>query len=132
MHTFSSNSSVVPQVWSDEKVCMIIQPVWDCDVVRDCSCIYSTMSRLTSHIKSSSANDCLQSAYKRGHSTETAVLKLTDDAFHEMDTKESTILVALDQSAAFDCVDHAVLLSRLRSLFGVYGLALNWFQSYLQ
>jgi hypothetical protein len=40
--------------------------------------------------------------------------------------------VALDQSAAFDCVDHAVLLSRLHSMFGVSGLALNWFQSYLQ
>jgi hypothetical protein len=90
------------------------------------------LSRLTSHINSSSTNDCLQSAYKRDHSTETALLKLTDDAFHAMDTKESTILVALDQSAAFDCIDYAVLLSRLHSMFGVSGLALNWFQSYLQ
>jgi hypothetical protein len=53
------------------------------------------LSRLTSHIKLSSANDCLQSAYKRGHSTETALLKLTDDVFNAMDTKESTILVAV-------------------------------------
>ena len=74
----------------------------------------------------------VQSSYRRLHSTETALLKITDDIFAGFDNHQSTILVALDQSAAFDCVNHETLVSRLEHTFGVTESALDWIFSYLE
>ena len=82
-------------------------------------------------MSTSSSFDVVQSAYRRLHSTETALLKITDDIFAGFDDHQSTILVALDQSAAFDCVDHKTLISRLDNTYGVTGSALDWIRSYL-
>jgi hypothetical protein len=54
----------------------------------------------------------MQSAYRRRHSTATALLKITNDIYEGFDNQQSTILVALDQSAAFDCIDHATMIRR--------------------
>ena len=54
-----------------------------------------------------------QSAYRRNHSTETALLRVISDLLNSMDKQEVTLLRLLDLSAAFDCVDHDILLSRL-------------------
>ena len=73
----------------------------------------------------------LQSAYRPGHSTETALLKVKNDLLMNMDKQHVTLLVLLDLSAAFDTVDHNVLLNRLSFDFGISGIALSWFESYL-
>ena len=73
----------------------------------------------------------LQSAYRKGHSTETALLKVQNDILMNMNCKHVTLLVLLDLSAAFDTVDHDILLARLKSIVGINGTALNWFTSYL-
>ena len=73
----------------------------------------------------------LQSAYRPYHSTETALLKVKNDILMNMDNQRVTLLVLLDLSAAFDTVDHNILLERLRTEFGVTDVALNWFCSYL-
>ena len=56
----------------------------------------------------------LQSAYGKGHSTETALLKVQNDILMNMNWKHVTLLVLLDLSAAFDTVDHDILLARLK------------------
>ena len=72
-----------------------------------------------------------QSAYRKHHSTETAVIKLLDDILWSSENQQVTSLVTLDLSAAFDTVDHGVLLSILEKNFGVQDSALAWFTSYL-
>ena len=88
--------------------------------------------RLVPHASASSSFDAVQSAYRRLHSTETTLLKIIADIFAGFDNHQSTILVALDQSAAFDCVDHKTLVSRLEHTFGKTGSALDWICSYLE
>ena len=63
----------------------------------------------------------LQSAYRPHHSTETALLRVKTDIIKAMDNQEVTCLVLLDLSAAFDTVDHKILLGRLENYFGITG-----------
>ena len=72
-----------------------------------------------------------QSAYKSHHSTETALVKVQNDILKAIDNNRSVILLLLDLSAAFDTVDHSILLSRLQDRFGIRNTALKWFHSYL-
>jgi len=58
-------------------------------------------------------------------------LKIVSDIYNGFDCRQSTILVDLDQSATFDCVEHSTLVCRLHRTFGVTGHALNWLRSYL-
>ena len=62
---------------------------------------------------------------------ETLLLKLIDDILKGMESQEVTALVALDLSAAFNIVDHDLLLVILRSSFGIDGIPLLWIKSYL-
>ena len=74
----------------------------------------------------------LQSAYRTCHSRETALVKVQNDILLNMDSQRVSLLVLLDLvSAAFDTVNHGVLLNRLRSSFGIKGTVLQWFASYL-
>jgi len=72
-----------------------------------------------------------QSSFRPGHSTETAVLKVLSDILQAVDRGNSAALVLLDLSAAFDTVDHEILLQRLRVTFGIHDTVYRWFQSYL-
>ena len=73
-----------------------------------------------------------QSAYRVGHSTESALLKVKSDLLHAMDNQEVTCLVLLDLSATFDTVDHDLLLNRLHLRYGFDETILNWISSYLR
>ena len=73
----------------------------------------------------------LQSTYCKFHSTETALLKLTNDIMETTDSGKITILTVLDMSAAFDTLDHATLLHRLEHIFGLSGFVISWIRPYL-
>jgi len=90
-----------------------------------------SLARLQPHLLCSSNYCTLQFAYRPLHSTETALLKVTDDIYRSIDNGSFTVLVSLDISAAFDAMDHSVLSSRLQSDFSIDGMALDWIQSYL-
>ncbi|MCP3852877.1 MAG: hypothetical protein GY694_22015, partial [Gammaproteobacteria bacterium] len=75
--------------------------------------------------------DNLQSAYKAKHSTETALVKVLNDIFCAIDDGNLSLLTLLDLSAAFDTIDHTILIKRLEVSFGIRGAVLNWIQSYL-
>ena len=73
-----------------------------------------------------------QSAYRPNHSTETALLKVTNDILLNMnDQRVTLLLLLLDLSVAFDTVDHDTLLHGLQFTFGVNGKVLSWFLSYV-
>ena len=90
-----------------------------------------TLVRLRQHLVGSSSSNSAQSAYRRRHSTETALLQTTDCAHRTIDRGEATMLIALDISAAFDMVAHSTLLHRLSYSFGTDDVALRWIKSYL-
>ena len=83
------------------------------------------------HLTSHGLYPPFQSAYRKCHSTETALLKVQNNILMNLNTQRITLLVLLDLSAAFDTVDHGVLLNHLSTSFGVRGSALQWFTSYL-
>ena len=72
-----------------------------------------------------------QSAYRKGHSTETALAKVCADLITSMDNGHHALLALLDLSAAFDTVDHNILLERLSRSFAVRDIVLEWLRSYL-
>ena len=89
------------------------------------------MSRILPALNDS-VNFCkLQSAYRRRHSTETALLKIFNDCFGVMDRQQGTVLITLDISAAFDTISHTILLDRLETCFGITGSVHIWVESYL-
>ena len=88
-------------------------------------------TQLSIHKDVNNLREPMQSAYHKLHSTETAIMKFTDDILREMDIGECTIVTMLDFSAAFDTVDHGILLNRLGTSFGIKGQCHNWIKSYL-
>ena len=88
-------------------------------------------TQLQSFLISHNIHETLQSGFKPAHSTETALLKVFNDLILTADSGSPAILVLLDLSAAFDTVDHRILLSRLEHQVGITGTALSWFTSYL-
>ena len=72
-----------------------------------------------------------QSAYRTAHSTKTTFTAVLSELIQEMDAGDITLLSLLDLSAAFDCVDHEILLNRLRITYGLESTVINWFASYL-
>jgi len=87
--------------------------------------------RLTDHLEDNNFLETFQSAYKKGHSTETALTRINDDLLRAIDDNACVNLVLLDLSAAFDTVDHQILLTRIKCRYGVKGNALAWMHSYL-
>ena len=78
-------------------------------------------ARLTDYVTTNGLHDPLQSAYKTCHSTETALIQVPNDLLCTMDGRGVEVLIFLDLSAAFDTIDHSLLLARMRDVLGIKG-----------
>jgi len=87
----------------------------------------------TDHLISNKLLNPHQSAYCKHHSTETALLYryIHDHLINAIGSQQLSWLCLLDLSAAFDTVDHSILLTRLSSWCGIHGSVLNWSKSLL-
>ena len=87
--------------------------------------------RLSSHLSSYNLMPKLQSAYRKFHSSKTALLYVQNDILASLDAGHSTALLLLNLSAAFDTIDHSILTHRLQHWFGILSTALNLLSSFL-
>jgi exonuclease III len=90
------------------------------------------LKRLNEHLEEHSLLPDYLSAYRTGYSTESVVLTFITKVLNSMDSQKLTLAVAIDLSAAFDLVDHQILLSVLTNKFGVCDSAVKWVKSYLE
>jgi len=88
-------------------------------------------NRLTEHLSSNNLLNKFQSAYTKHHSTESTLLAVHDNIIKDMSQQKVTALCLLDLSAAFDTIDHSILLHRLSTWFGLNGKVISWLASYL-
>ncbi|KAI7815537.1 reverse transcriptase, partial [Rhyzopertha dominica] len=86
--------------------------------------------QLIIHIKHNGLIPDRQSGFRCGHSTITTLLDVTDDYLRAIDKKEVTTAVFLDYTKAFDCLNHEMLLAKLKFL-GISDGTLRWFWDYL-
>ena len=89
-------------------------------------------NQLTTFLTLNNCLDDFQSGFRANHSTETALVKVINDIRLNTDAGKASVLVLLDLSAAFDTVDHNILLHRLEHWVGVSGVVIKWLKSYLQ
>lgn len=87
--------------------------------------------QLNEYLSSNNLFCDLQSGYRKNHSCETAVTRIHNDLLMMIDKRENVILLLLDLSAAFDTINHGMLLRKLRDSFGLQGMSLKWLKSYL-
>ena len=90
-----------------------------------------TLEQFNSYCQDNSLVPEYQSAYRKNHICEKSLVKLVNDIIWNMENQLVTSIVILDLSAAFDTVDHNLLLGVLGKRFGIAGTALEWYRSYL-
>ena len=69
--------------------------------------------------------------FKPFHSCETVLVRVHNEILVAIDKRHCVMLLLLDLSAAFDTVDHDILLTRLHSKYSISDIALEWFRSHL-
>ena len=90
------------------------------------------LTQLNRYLDENSLHCPVQSGYRPKHSCETLLVRMTDDILRDMEAGNVVALVLLDLSAAFDTIDHNILIQKLANDFGIRGNALKWFVDYLQ
>lgn len=87
--------------------------------------------QLTTFLEINDIFDKYQSGFRKKHSAETALVKVSSDILMSADSGKHTVLVLLDLTSAFDTIDHNIMLNKLQDLLGISRSVLKWFSSYL-
>ena len=88
------------------------------------------VDKLSEYCAKNDLDENYQSAYRKHHSCETALLQVANAILTNMDSQQVTILTLLDLSAAFDTIPHDKFLRRLEEEYGIKDTALAWLTSY--
>ena len=88
------------------------------------------LSQVSSYLNSHNLYNTCQSAYRPGHSTETAHLKVVNDLFLSPNKGDIYVLALFEFSTAFDTIDHPILVHRLHADIGFTDTVLQWFSYY--
>jgi hypothetical protein len=136
-------SGVVPQNMKTAIVIPLLKKIiLDCEIFKNYRPVsnLSFLSKVTEkavsnqtsqHTAANKLEAKYQSAYKSHHSTETALIRVQNDILMAADDQKVGLLILLDLSAAFDTIDHDIMLSNLHDIYGIEGAALDWYRSYL-
>ena len=89
------------------------------------------LSKVSSYLNPHNLYNTCKSAYRPGHSTETALLKVVNDLFLSLNKGNISVLALLDFSSTFDTIDHTILVHSLHTDFVFTDTVLQWFSSYL-
>ena len=89
------------------------------------------LGQLNEHLSVNNLYCTSQSGYQRFHSCETLNIKMFNDILKSIDEGSTVSLLLLDMSAAFDTVDHTLLLQLLNTDYGLDGTVLKWLEDYL-
>ena len=87
--------------------------------------------QLYSYLTENSLLSNFQSGFRPKHSTATALIQMCDEWLENMDNGKLNGVVFLDIKKAFDSINHHILLNKMNEQFGIFGMELKWFQSYL-
>lgn len=146
LFTSITNSSIltgkVPSTLKTARVTPVIKkPTLDPEVFKNYRPISNTpfliktieriiARQIHSYLMANNLYSEFQSAYRKHHSTETALQRVQNDIIQAVDLEYEAILVLLDFTAAFDTIDHSILLIGLEKRFGISGKAWKWLASY--
>jgi hypothetical protein len=90
------------------------------------SVVLKLLERLVSYLSANGLLPWFQCAYRSGRSTETAVTKVLLDIRTAIDSGDNSMLVLLDQSAAFDTVNHRILQIQIQTTLAASIPVLAW------
>lgn len=92
----------------------------------------AVLQQLNVHLDDNNLFCSAQSGYRKDHSCETLLIRMSDDLIKRISDNQTTMIILLDLSAAFDTIDHEILLQKLQDDYNIGGTPLKWIFSYLQ
>ncbi|CAB3977575.1 Hypothetical predicted protein [Paramuricea clavata] len=135
--TFIFNLSLATSVYIDEWKRARVTPIFksgdkrQCDNYRPISILPVVSKAFEKEVFVSSLLSKFQSGFRPKHSTVTALIQMGDEWLENMDNGKLNGVVFIDIKNAFDSINHRILLNKMNEQFGIFGVELKWFESYL-